>query len=135
MIIVLGSLLLLFAVRRPVERVYQMGKCSAAISLAGMPIEPDTTDPHNSGINGLPEEEWARLVHPVELMKMAYRGDLQGSRIIHQSWKNRDNLPESFDIWSREWRKLHDSSWMQAQFFSPQPFRLTLFSQIRALDR
>jgi hypothetical protein len=112
--ILFSSLVVLFAGRRHIGRAYTVGKCKVAISMAGIPEESDfsvswnTTHPKPD----LPVDRWARVVHPDELMSMVDRGEHTGSRIIHQSWKTRDEMPQNFKTWSQRWRSLHDSSWM-----------------------
>jgi hypothetical protein len=110
-VILFSSLLALFAGRRYIGRAYTLRKCNAAIAVAGIPEESvswNMTQPEPD----LPIDRWARVVHPDELMSMVDRGEHTGSRIIHQSWKTRDNLPQNFKAWSQRWRSLHDSSWM-----------------------
>jgi hypothetical protein len=113
-IILFSSLGVLLAGRRHIGRAYRLGKCKAAISMAGIPEESDISGSWNTTH---PEPDpsvnrWARVIHPNELMNMVDRGEHTGSRIIHQSWKTRDEMPQNFKTWSQRWRSLHDSSWM-----------------------
>lgn len=93
----------------PLKTSYQHGKCKAAIYIAGIPNTNWTdANPLNTPEDPL---QWAKAVHPDELMEMLERGETIDPKIIHQSWKTRDNVPSNFEKWAREWRRLHGSDW------------------------
>ena len=100
----------------PLQSSYQNSKCQAAIYIAGAPkAQSNWTSSSANYIS--PHEEtskWAKQLHPEELMDMLERGESFGSKIIHQSWKTRNDVPTNFEIWGREWRRLHGSDWRYA---------------------
>lgn len=79
---------------------------------ASMSHYPNTnnTDNDNNGNND--ESGWARTMLPNDLLAMLERGEKIPRNIIHQSWKNRDVLPEYFERWSKDWRRLHGRDWV-----------------------
>lgn len=55
--------------------------------------------------------DWSQVMMPNELMDMLDKGEPLPKRIIHQSWKDWDSIPEHFQKWSQEWRKVHGRYW------------------------
>ncbi|EIN06486.1 hypothetical protein PUNSTDRAFT_145072 [Punctularia strigosozonata HHB-11173 SS5] len=86
--------------------------CPLRIALAGIPPASNALSGGNNDSITHTSATWARTITPSDLMAMLEaeeHPELQGSKIIHQSWKN-NNLPEDFELWSYEWRRLHPSS-------------------------
>lgn len=57
------------------------------------------------------KSDWAKMMRPSELMDLIDLGLAPPKRLIHQSWKTRDNLPDHFQKWSDDWRRIHGSNW------------------------
>lgn len=73
------------------------------------------TNNNNNNHNGEQsndESGWAKTMLPNDLFAMLERGERVPHNIIHQSWKNRDSLPEYFERWSKDWRRLHGRDWV-----------------------
>jgi hypothetical protein len=117
--VALFALLGCFLTKGPIGPPYLGGKCQAAIFLAGIPkaTSRTTISPVPGWTNTedvvSPEEmaTWAKVTHPDELFDKLERGETVDSKIIHQSWKTRHDLPARFTLWSREWQRLHGADW------------------------
>jgi hypothetical protein len=107
-----------FLTKGPIGPPYLGGKCQAAIFLSGIPkasssatLQAEWWRDSNNATTSEEMATWAKVTHPDELFEMLERGEAPHSKIIHQSWKTRHGLPAKFELWSREWQRLHGADW------------------------
>ncbi|KIM33667.1 glycosyltransferase family 32 protein [Serendipita vermifera MAFF 305830] len=114
--VIASALFGVFVTMGPLKSTYEHGKCQAAIYISGIPkVQPGASNATSSRpeyasyMEG--ESQWAKAIHPDELMEKLERGETIEAKLIHQSWKTRNDVPPNFEDWGRQWRKLHGPDW------------------------
>ena len=74
-------------------------------------LTPNPTQYRVTPGNNEDQSDWAKTMRPSELMDLVDLGLPPPKRLIHQSWKTRDNLPDHFQKWSNDWRRVHGTNW------------------------
>ncbi|KAG8760462.1 hypothetical protein FRC14_003019 [Serendipita sp. 396] len=104
-------ILLIINSRKEIAHMSTAVKCKFAVQ--GLNFRHPLTNSSTTDDDEDDEDDdlyWARIVRPSELMDKLNSSHPPNSLLLHQSWKD-EHLPEKFQKWSKQWRKLHGSDW------------------------
>ncbi|CAG7849594.1 SubName: Full=Uncharacterized protein {ECO:0000313/EMBL:CCA69343.1} [Serendipita indica DSM 11827] len=105
-VLALGIFSILFGTQLIYQQLGPPGEFKRCPALVG-PVD-DSPQPRTPNTD---PSQWSNVIPPSRLMQMLAEGETTPRRLIHQSWKTRDNLPEHFQRWSDDWRRIHGQNW------------------------